>query len=282
MRSGGWWRSFFDDAYFDLHEPLFDQARSRREVAGMMELLQLPVGARVLDAPCGWGRHTALLAEAGCVAVGADLSPALLRRAPRSGAAAGPEAEEGGPAPAGAAEDAAAEHAAADAAAAPVGYAAADIRALPFAAGAFDAVVNVFTSLGLFLEDAEDVAALREARRVLRPGGRLLLESMHRDDVVTAYAERDAWTLPDGTEVRVRRRFDAVTGISHERMSWRRGEARGRKEHALRLRTATEIAGLLREAGFDDVAWYGGWDGAPFTHRDESVIAVAVKPPSAG
>jgi SAM-dependent methyltransferase len=265
MKPGSWWRSYFDETYFELHEPLFDQARSRREVAGMLDLLALPLEARVLDAPCGWGRHAALLAEAGCTVFGADLSPALLQRAPRGGAAADP---------------AAADPAAADPAgpsALPAGYAAADIRALPFAGASFDAVINVFTSLGLFLDDEQDVAALREARRVLRPGGRLLLESMHRDDVVAAYAERDAWTLPDGTDVRVRRRFDAVAGVSHERLSWRRGAESGRKQHALRLRTATEIATLLRAAGFDDVAWYGDWDGAPFTHRHESVIAVAAR-----
>jgi hypothetical protein len=82
MSRAPWWRSYFDSDYFDLHDPLFDEARSRAEVAGMRELLALPVGARVLDAPCGWGRHTGLLAEAGCEVFGADLSPDLLRRAP--------------------------------------------------------------------------------------------------------------------------------------------------------------------------------------------------------
>jgi ubiquinone/menaquinone biosynthesis C-methylase UbiE len=176
-----WWRTYFDDAYFAMHDPLFDAARSRREVAGMRELLGLHVGARVLDAPCGWGRHAALLAQAGCDVVGADLSLDLLRRAPTDADGTGPV------------------------------YAAADIRALPFADASFDAVLNVFTSLGLFLDDAEDIAALRDARRVLRPDGALLLESMHRDDVIAAYAERDSWSLPDGTEVRVRRRFDPIT-----------------------------------------------------------------------
>jgi SAM-dependent methyltransferase len=242
MRSAEWWRRYFDDTYFELHEPLFSEARSRGEVAGMMELLALPVGARVLDAPCGWGRHGALLTEAGCVVFGADLSSDLLRHAPASLQA----------------------H-----------CAAADIRALPFATASFDAVINVFTSLGLFLDDAQDIIALREARRVLRPGGRLLLESMHRDDVIADYAERDEWTLPDGTDVRVRRRFDPIAGVSHERLSWRSGTSTGRKQHALKLRTATEIDGLLRAAGFSDIAYYGSWTGAPFTHRHESLIAVA-------
>jgi ubiquinone/menaquinone biosynthesis C-methylase UbiE len=241
-----WWRSYFDDDFYHLHESFFPERRNRREVAGMIELLALPIGARVLDAPCGWGRHTALLAEAGYAACGADLSYDLLRRAPRR----------------------ATGHRTAC-------YTACDIRALPFRDASFDAVVNVFTSLGLFLNDDDDVAALREARRVLRPGGALLLETMHRDDVIRSYAGRDEWTLPDGTQVRVRRRFDAIAGVSHERLRWRRGSARGRKTHALRLRTATEIDALLRAAGFQLIRHYGGWNGRPFTHRAESLIAVA-------
>jgi len=238
--SAGWWRHHFDDVYFQLHDPLFSEARSRGEVAGMRELLALPHGARVLDAPCGWGRHTGLLVEAGLDAFGADLSLDLLRRAPAAGR-----------------------------------YAAADLRRLPFADGSFDAVVNVYTSLGLFLDDAEDVAALAEARRVLKPGGALLLESMHRDEVMAGYAERDRWVLPDGTEVRVRRRFDPVTGISQERLQWRRGEEQGRKAHALRLRTATEIDRLLHAAGFEGVTYFGGWGGRPLRRDAESLIAVA-------
>jgi SAM-dependent methyltransferase len=149
------------------------------------------------------------------------------------------------------------------------------VRHLPFAGGSFDAVINVFTSLGLFPADQEDVAVLREARRVLRTGGAFLLESMHRDDVVAAYAERDQWRLPDGTEVRVRRRFDAIAGVSHESLRWRRGGEQGRKAHSLRLRTATEIAGLLASAGFTDVSYFGDWGGAPFRHDSPHLIAVA-------
>jgi 2-polyprenyl-3-methyl-5-hydroxy-6-metoxy-1,4-benzoquinol methylase len=77
----GWWRTYFDDAYYQLHDPLFQEEASRTEVAAMRELLGLPWRARVLDMPCGWGRHTHLLAKAGCHAFGADLSFPLLRRA---------------------------------------------------------------------------------------------------------------------------------------------------------------------------------------------------------
>lgn len=245
----GWWRGHFDDVYFRLHDPLFPEAESRREVAAMLELLGLPDGARVLDVPCGWGRHTTLLAEAGLDAFGADLSPDLLRRAV---AHERPTPDARSP-----------------------GYVAADLRWLPFADASFDAVINVYTSLGLFLDDDEDIRALREARRLLAPGGVFLLESMHRDEIMPHYATRDAWTLPDGTEVRVRRRFDPVSGVTYDAFRWQRGAEQGRKSHALRLRTATEIAALLAAAGFADVEWFGDWDLSSLRHDSPRVLAVA-------
>ena len=243
-----WWRSHFDDDYFQLHDPLFPESESRREVGAMLELLGLPFGARVLDVPCGWGRHTGLLAESGLEAFGADLSPELLLRAAAGGRST-PVAHR-------------------------PGYVAADLRDLPFPDASFDAVVNVYTSLGLFLDDAEDLRALNEARRLLAPGGAFLLESMHRDEIMPQYATRDAWTLPDGTEVRVRRRFDPVTGITYDAFRWRRGEEQGRKSHALRLRTATEIAALLYAGGFADVEWFGDWDLSPLRHDSPRVVAL--------
>src|SRR4051812_44817452 len=77
-----WWRNYFDDAYFDLHDPLFEEQRSRSEASAIREMLGLSVDSRVLDAPCGWGRHTTLLAEAACDTFGADLSYELLAHAP--------------------------------------------------------------------------------------------------------------------------------------------------------------------------------------------------------
>jgi len=234
-----WWRSHFDDDYFRLHDPLFPEAESRREVSAMLELLGLPYGARVLDVPCGWGRHSALLAESGLDVFGADLSPQLLERAPARFARI-----------------------------------AADLRDLPFADASFDAVINVYTSLGLFLDDAEDLRALREARRLLAGGGVFLLESMHRDEIIPQYTTRDQWTLPDGTLVRVRRRFDPVSGITYDAFRWTRGSETGRKAHALRLRTATEIAAMLRGAGFVEIEWYGDWDLSPLRHDSPRVLAL--------
>ncbi len=149
------------------------------------------------------------------------------------------------------------------------------MRALPFPDSSFDVVLNLATSLGLFLSDGQAERALAETRRVLAPDGRLLLEGMHRDDVVAHYAPTDAWTLEDGTRVRARRRFDALDGVSHEVLRWEGPRGGGAKRHSLRIRSATEITRLLREAGLFVESAHGDWMGGPFRPDSERLVIVA-------
>lgn len=99
-------------------------------------------GARVLDAACGAGEGTALLAARAGGVVGVDLSPAVLAVAAD---AHGDVAE----------------------------FREGDLRALPFDPGEFDHAV-CFEALA---HVADPSRALDELRRVLRPGGALLVSA---------------------------------------------------------------------------------------------------------
>jgi SAM-dependent methyltransferase len=133
----------------------------------------------------------------------------------------------------------------------------------------------MFSSLGYFLSDDEDLRVLRAARDALRPDGLYVMETMHRDHVVGGFADRDWWEAQDGTLVWVEREFDAVDGISREWTRWRRGDQSGEKYHDLRIRTATEWDALLRRAGLVPIDWYGDWELAPFIHSSEDLIVIA-------
>ena len=80
-----WWKSYFDAQYLREYEPLFTPERDRQEVARLIEILGLPSGARILDVPCGQGRHAHLLAEAGFDVDGLDYSQHLLDKAKQRG-----------------------------------------------------------------------------------------------------------------------------------------------------------------------------------------------------
>src|SRR5215467_6856907 len=117
MASANWWTDYFDAQYLLEYEPLFSLERDRKEVARLIDVLGLPSGARILDVPCGQGRHSHLLAEAGFYVDGFDYSAELLERARARGISSRLKYRRG------------------------------DMRSLPAAwTGRFDAVLNLFTS----------------------------------------------------------------------------------------------------------------------------------------
>ncbi|HUF27667.1 MAG TPA: class I SAM-dependent methyltransferase [Gemmatimonadaceae bacterium] len=243
-----WWASYFDAQYLLEYEPLFSLERDRHEVSRLLDLLGLPAGARILDVPCGQGRHAHLLAEAGFRVDGLDYSRELLATARRRGTAPALRYHRG------------------------------DMRRLPARwSGRFDAVVNLFTSFGFFTDPADDVRVIREFARVLVPDGTLVWHGGSRDGVMARFLGRDWWTTDNGTLIAHERAFDPLGGQLHIRSIWRGPGGSGEREHCIRLYTATRLAELCAEAGLIVEEAYGGWTDRPLRRRSSEMMLVARK-----
>ena len=112
------------------------------ELNRIWDALRLTPGARLLDAGCGSGQLAIALAERGARVTGIDLSPEMIRRARDRASERGVEIE----------------------------WRTGDVAQLAEPLAVFDAIQA--RVLFQFLPDVP--GALRELRRVLRPGGRLL------------------------------------------------------------------------------------------------------------
>ena len=241
-----WWASYFDDRYLLEYEPLFDLAQDRREVARLIEILSLPVGARVLDCPCGQGRHAHLLAESGYDVDGVDYSAALLKRARERGTGK------------------------------QLRYTRADMRKLPARwSGRFDAVVNLFTSFGFFAQPADDARVIREFARVLKPGGVLIWHGASRDGVAARFLARDWWRTRDGTMVAQQRHFDPLSGVLTVDTEWRGPGGHGERSHRIRLYTATRLAELCAAAGLIVEEAYDNWRSRSLRRTSGEMLLVA-------
>lgn len=242
-----WWASYFDDVFLRIYRPLLGRERTAVEAEGIVELLGLAAGSRILDVGCGWGRHAVELAKHGFQVTGIDYSPALIAEAKREAKSAGVEVE----------------------------FLCGDMRKLDFD-GRFDAALSLFSSLGFFETEADDVEVLRRMRKAVGSDGALVVETMHRDAIARDYVERDWWETPAGDHVWVERSFDPVAGVSHEMLRWRATDgASGAKPHRIRIRNASEWLDLLRRADWNPTEWFGGWDLEPFTHMSEKLIVVS-------
>jgi SAM-dependent methyltransferase len=247
-QSGEWWQTYFDSQYLLEYEPLFALERDRREVARLMDVLGLPSGARMLDVPCGQGRHAHLLAEAGYDVDGFDYSADLLARARRRGTGAR------------------------------LRYTRGDMRTLPARwTGRFDAVVNLFTSFGFFTEPSDDRRVMIEFSRVLAPGGVLVWHGGSRDGVMARFLERDWWKTADGTLVAQERSFDSLSGRLTVMTTWHGPAGSGEREHHIRLYTPTRLAELCADAGLIVEAAYDGFTPRPLARRSSEMLLVARK-----
>ena len=225
------WDGVFDETYL----PSVDPERTRAEALGAASLAQLEPRAEVLDCPTGFGRHALVLAEEGYRVTALDRSETLLAEAERGrGAAEWPRFVRG------------------------------DYRELPFEDASFDAVMNLFSSLG-YLGREGDVGVLREFRRVLRPGRSLIVETAHRDGFAR-FARPSAWRtwdrLPDGSLYLEERTPDWAAGtIDTYRVIVSPTGERVERPYVLHVYSAKEWVEMLHEAGFAEADVFGAWDG---------------------
>jgi ubiquinone/menaquinone biosynthesis C-methylase UbiE len=228
------WDAVFDETYLRTYLPFVTEERTRTEALGAAALAELEPGAEILDCPTGYGRHALVLTEEGYRVTGLERSPTLLAEAERRrGESEWPNLVRG------------------------------DYRELPFADDSFDAVLNLFSSLG-YLERHDDVAVLRNFRRVLRSGGALLVETAHRDGAARLLEPRRPrlWDrLPDGSLFLQENEPDWLTGtMSALHLIVTPEGERIERRYVHRLYSVKEWAEMLREAGFAEVQVFGGWD----------------------
>jgi ubiquinone/menaquinone biosynthesis C-methylase UbiE len=235
----GDWDSVFDETYLQTYAPFADPERTRTEALGAASLAEVEPGAEILDCPTGFGRHALVLAAEGYHVIGLDRSEALLARAEQErGDDEWPRFVRG------------------------------DYRELPFEDASFDAVLNLFSSLGYLGRDG-DVGVLREFRRVLRGGRFLIVETAHRDGfarMVQPFARRTWERLPDGSLYLEERTPDWTAGtIDTYRVVVSSTGERVERPYVLHVYSVKEWVEMLHEAGFAEVDAFGGWDGAPAT-----------------
>jgi SAM-dependent methyltransferase len=238
-----WWRSGFGPAYLELYDGFLAE-RTPSEIDQFESLLQLRPPLRILDLPCGQGRHSIELARRGYQVTGADISPEMLAVARQR----------------------------ARRALAKVRFVEADMRQpLP---ERFDLVLNLFTSFGYFADEADDVRVARAAAAMLVPGGRFLLEVINGDRLMANFDERGWFTVGD-TAVMEERSLDRSSRVMLVERTVVRDGQESTDGHRIRLYGANELRHLLGQAQFESVELYGDWDGSRASQDSARVIAVA-------
>ncbi|GAB2579632.1 class I SAM-dependent methyltransferase [Streptomyces capparidis] len=238
-----------DDFWTEFHDFLFPDERYARaeELLDSSPLLSFAPEARVLDLCCGPGVFTVPLARRGFAVTGVDRSPAMLERARALSAGAG----------------------------APVRYVRADV--LEYAEpGAFDVVLNMFTSFGYFEDPADNARVLRTMYTCLAPGGSVLLDLAGKEQLARRVTPPKV----------VRRGADLLVQTDTVLDDWARlrsdwvlvrGERVTRAALVWFVYSAVELRRMVEEAGFGRVEVFGGFDGRPYDENAERLVLRAVR-----
>lgn len=257
-----WYVASFRADYLERYPHRSDD-EADTAVAHLVPHLRLPDGARVLDVGCGAGRHVAALLACDNVGsvVGLDLSRDLL--------------------------DVARQRLAHEARAGCVEFVQGDMRDLPFADDSFEAVVSFFTAFGYFDEDAENARVVREAARVLKPGGAYLLDFLNAPFAIATMraSDEERIELPDG-RILLRasaRAYETAARRLNKRIVESLLDGKGNVAESRTLResvrayTMGELSTMIEAAGLHVREVFGGYSGERWSEVSSRCIMIAAK-----
>ena len=236
--------SFFGELYLRSTRPFLSPEITAREVAYLQRCFSgLTAPGPVVDLGCGHGRHAAPLNTSGPLAgrvVGLELDRySLTHRLPGFPAVRG------------------------------------DLRALPFQRASLAGAYAWYSTLFAFSE-TEHRVILQELARCLRPGALLIFQTVPYERLSEQPAAAFQHTLPDGSVLEERSRFDPSTGMDHGQRRLTLPDGRVLSGiYTIRYYPLAELAQLLEATGLSTKWVHGSLDGEPLSPTSTDLIVGA-------
>jgi SAM-dependent methyltransferase len=238
---------FFSGLMVEVWRQVMPEEATEREADFLQRQMKLAPGARVLDVPCGHGRHSCALAARGYQVTGVDLSSTCLGHARALAATKGVS----------------------------VTWEHRDMSDLPWER-AFDAVCCMGNSFG-YADDDHDARFVRAVAAALKPGGRFVLDyPAVAEALLPVYQECISMSVGDVEGVR-EGRYNHRTGRTEAEYIMSRGGKVEKKPWSQRVYTYRETCRLLEGAGFTDVQGYAALNLEPFKLGARGLLLVATK-----
>ena len=239
---------FYSKDYFDIINIASDNDLAASQCDFLGQVLKLPEGAKILDLCCGHGRLSLPLAQLGFEVTGQDINSYFLEIARAEARKMGIKVE----------------------------FLQGDMRKIGFSSY-FDAVLNMFTSLGALESDDEDEKVFREVHKALKPGCKFIIEYVNKDFIFRRFKETDTREIKGG-HVEIKRFYDHISSSHRETYDIYRDNMPVKHiEIHFRFYALTELIAMLKRSGFSVIAVLGGFGDIPVTFDSKSCVIVSEK-----
>ena len=221
--------------------------QTRLEVDFLYRALKLQEGSRVLDVPCGFGRHSLELASRGCRMTGVDQSPQMIEEC----------------------------RAAANRAGLTIEWQIAEMRQLVWE-NEFDAGFCFGNSFG-YLDAEGTLEFLKAVARALRPGARFAFDyGMSAESILPRFRERE-WVQIDDILFLEENQYQVAESCIETTYTFVR-DGRAQTQTGLHwVYTIREIRQLLREVGLETHELFKSLEGESYEVGSPVLLLVAQK-----
>lgn len=237
-----WYKSWFDTKYYHLLYRDRDDKEAQFFIRNLIDFLQPDGSVHILDLACGRGRHAKYLSDLGYEVTGIDLSESNIQFARRF-ENAGLHFEVG------------------------------DMRS-NFGENRFDYIFNLFTSFGYFETFDDNLKALTQMKKALKPGGSLVMDFMNVNKVKLGLVREEIRRVGE-IEFHIERFIRDERVI--KKISFQDKRREFQYEERVQLLDLQDFQNLFEEAGMRIEGLYGDFDLSTFQARDSERLILFAK-----
>lgn len=238
--SKDWYKNLFDSNLVDTiynNKEVFEVARS--DVNSLIELLNLKKDHKILDVPCGAGRHSIHLAKLGYSVSGVDISRDCISLAQRKIRNYFQNR---------------------------INFAQGDMLNLKKYYNQYDILLNLWTSIGYMPTDKQNSQVIKNLISCLKPGGKICFGKILIRDYLKKHFVPNSWSEQKTHFMLQQSDLDETT--NYISTSWiiipKNGKKRKEYKFRHKLYSKSEIVSLMKQHGLKNIKVYGSIKGAKF------------------
>ncbi len=236
-----WHDEYFDDRYIEFYQGIITPARTALEVDFLISLFEATT-KKILDMPCGFGRHSIELAKRGYEVVGIDAYESQLRVAKENA------------------------HNIKN-----ISFIKADMRDIAYTG--FDAVIHLFSSFGYFSRE-EDTLVMQNLVHSVKKNGGIIIIDVRNPVLFCKEMSEYNWRIERTTETSSEiEEFDPATSV--QTLTYSRGALT--KTAKLNVYQPEEYIAMLRACDCSISGLYGDFKGGEYIPNESKRLIIASK-----